>query len=332
MSRLPLVLAALVLLGRALDTGRPGRHLPLRPAARQLRRLPTTDNSLDQLPLYSGLTRCGANVSRDDIERLFLPMDFKPFGAARVEDTPNDDVTITYDSYGIPHIKGRTRAGLMYGAGWVMARDRNLLFTFGRNPARAAVADIPGLDAFSLVTSATPFEPSPTAEALVTAQQDHIVRRYGAEGRQMLRDFEDYAAGINAFYEAPGGPDPPATPFNANDVIAVTAFIGSIFGAGGGSEHRNSDLLAKLEGPRRARRTGGVERRHALRRRGVADHDAPALLLRPAHRRAGPRLGGARPRLDRARSRPAEPRRDPHQGGAPPTDVQLAAGLARTLG
>ena len=135
----------------------------------------------------------------------------------------------------------------MFGAGWVMARDRNLLFTFGRNPARAAVADVPGLNAFSLVTSATPFEPSAEAEALVTAQRQDIVRTYGPEGRQMLRDMTDYAAGVNAFYEAPGGPAPPAKPFDANDVIAVTAFIGSIFGAGGGSEHENADLLAKLQ-------------------------------------------------------------------------------------
>ena len=34
---------------------------------------------------------------------------------------------------------------------------------------------------------------------------------------------------------------------SVNDVIAVTAFIGSIFGAGGGGEAANSNLLAKLE-------------------------------------------------------------------------------------
>ena len=36
-------------------------------------------------------------------------------------------------------------------------------------------------------------------------------------------------------------------PANVNDVIAVTAFIGSIFGAGGGGEATNSELLAKLQ-------------------------------------------------------------------------------------
>ena len=46
-------------------------------------------------------------------------------------------------------------------------------------------------------------------------------------------------------------------PANVNDVIAVTAFIGSIFGAGGGGEASNSDLLAKLNrrlGPVRGHR------------------------------------------------------------------------------
>ena len=94
----------------------------------------------------------------NDVFHFYLPMDFKPIGATTGRaGAGRSDVTVTYDSYGIPHIKGTTRAGLMYGAGWVTARDRSLLFNFGREPARAAVADIPGLDAFSLVTSATPF-------------------------------------------------------------------------------------------------------------------------------------------------------------------------------
>ena len=158
-----------------------------------------------------------------------------------------------------PHIKGKTRAGMMFGAGWVMARDRGLLFQFGREPARAAVADIPGLDAFSLVTSATPFKPSAQAEALVTQQRQELVRAYGAEGRQMLRDMANYTAGVNAYYRTNHLPIPRhGRPFDANDVIAVTAFIGSIFGNGGGVEHENSDLLARFE------RRFGVRRGHGM--------------------------------------------------------------------
>jgi acyl-homoserine lactone acylase PvdQ len=220
--------------------------------------LPTTQQSLDQLPLYSGLTPHRRNVSMNDVRRFFLPMDFRPIGSTRVESVGRSDVTVTYDAYGIPHINGKTGAGMMFGAGWVTARDRGLLLQFGRNPARAAVADIPGLDAFSLVTSATPFQPSAAAEALVTQQRQALVRAYGGEGRQMLTDMANYTDGVNAYYRTNHIPIPGGRPFDANDVIAVTAFIGSIFGNGGGDEHENSDLLARLEQRFGAKRGHGV--------------------------------------------------------------------------
>src|SRR5947209_15786301 len=196
--------------------------------------VPTGPHSLDQLPLYSGLTPLRRSVSMADVRRFYLPMDFRPIGTTRIEPVGRTDVTVTYDAYGIPHIDGKTRAGMMFGAGWVMARDRGLLLQFGRNPARAAVADIPGLNAFSLVTSATPFEPSREAEALVTPQRRELVRAYEAVGRQMLGDMANYTDGINAYYRTNHLPIPGGHPFDANDVIAVTAFIGSIFGNGGG--------------------------------------------------------------------------------------------------
>ena len=49
----------------------------------------------------------------------------------------------------MPHIYGNTRDDLSFGAGWVTARDRGLLLNLGRGPARVAVADVPGIDAFS---------------------------------------------------------------------------------------------------------------------------------------------------------------------------------------
>jgi acyl-homoserine lactone acylase PvdQ len=220
--------------------------------------IPAGPHSLDQLPLYSGLTPLRRNVSMGDVSRLYLPMDFRPIGATQIEPVGRTDVTVTYDAYGIPHIKGTTRAGMMFGAGWVMARDRGLLLQFGRNPARAAVADIPGLNAFSLVTSATPFQPSAQAEALVTQQRQQLVRAYGSEGRQMLTDMKNYTDGINAYYLTNHQPFPGGRPFDANDVIAVTAFIGSIFGNGGGDEHENSDLLARFQ------RRLGAQRGHAM--------------------------------------------------------------------
>jgi len=205
--------------------------------------LPTTAHSRDQLPLYDGLTPLRDAVTAADLERLFLPEDFTPIEPSQEEPTGRPGLRIVYDAYGIPHITGETREDVAFGAGWVTARDRGLLLTLGRGPARVAVCDVPGIDAFSLVTSAQSFVPSAECEALVTAQQRLLVDTHGEKGRQILADARATADGANAYWAAHGITTDPVT---ANDVIAVTAFIGSIFGAGGGAEATNADLLAKL--------------------------------------------------------------------------------------
>jgi hypothetical protein len=205
---------------------------------------PPTEQSLDQLPLYDALTPLRGNVTDADIQRNFLPDNFAPVGASHIEDTGHSGTTIVYDSYGVPHITGVTRADLAFGAGWVTARDRGLLLQLGRGPARVAVADVPGIDAFGLVTSGQTFVPSAPTEQLVTNQVRLIESTYGNKGRQIIADAQAEADGINAYFVAHNIDQPPAT---VNDVIAVTAFIGSIFGAGGGAEATNAQFLSELE-------------------------------------------------------------------------------------
>jgi acyl-homoserine lactone acylase PvdQ len=205
--------------------------------------VPFTDESTDQLPLYSGLTPLRDDITQDDIEEFFLPEDFEPIGATREEETGRPGVRIIYDSFGVPHVYGETRADMAFGAGWTTARDRGLLLQLGRAPARVAVADVPNIDAFGLVTTGQSFVPSAETEALVTKQRQLLVDTYGAEGRQIIDDAQAYADGVNAYWEANDINQPPAT---VNDVLSVSAFIGSIFGAGGGGEAANADLLAKL--------------------------------------------------------------------------------------
>lgn len=206
--------------------------------------LPTNDDSLDQLELYDGLTPLRGDVTDDDIEEFFLPADFEPIGESVDEPTGRDGTTIVYDDFGVPHITGETREDLAFGAGWVSARDRGLLIELGRGPARAAVADIPGIDAFSLVTSGQSFVPSAATEQLVTDQIQLILDTYPDEGEQIIADAQAYADGATAYNEANGVV---AAPFTVNDVIATTAFIGSIFGAGGGAEARNAEFLSQLQ-------------------------------------------------------------------------------------
>src|SRR5919106_5577273 len=187
--------------------------------------LPLTANSRDQLPLYTGLTPLRDDVTDADIERFFLPEDFRPIGQTHEEQTGRPGLRLIYDSFGVPHVYGETRADVAFGAGGATARDRGLLIQLGRGPARVAVADVPNINAFGLVTSGQSFVPSAEAEALVTRQRQLLVDTYGAEGRQIIADAQAYADGINAYWAANNINQPPAT---VNDVIAVTAFIGSI--------------------------------------------------------------------------------------------------------
>ncbi len=217
--------------------------------------IPTTPNSTDQLSLYDALTPLGGNVGASDLTRYFKPENLQPVGATTVDATPRAGVTIRRDSYGVPHIYGRTRADVWYGVGWITAADRGLLLQQGRGAARAAVAEVPGLDAFSLVTGLRSFTPSRQAERLVSSEQRALVRTHGEKGRQILRDMDEYGAGINAWYASRPGP-PPAR-WTRNDTIAVFAFIGSIFGNGGGAEAQNAEFLSSLRrrlGRRRAAR------------------------------------------------------------------------------
>ena len=186
-----------------------------------------------------------------------------------------------------------------------------------------AVADVPGINAFCLVTSGQSFVPSAEAEALVTAQKDLLVKTYGDKGREILGDAQAYADGVNAYWAANNINQPPAT---VNDVIAVTAFIGSIFGAGGGGEAANSDLLAKLQ-----QGLGTVRGYRAWDDVMLADDpEAPTTIKRTSttavHRRRRDGLGHHRPGLDRVgRPAPAADRRHRQGRGRPGVVVDAAA-------
>ncbi len=270
--------------------------------------IPFTANSTDQLPLYSGLTPLRDNITQADIDQLLpargLPADRRrrtrsePAGpACSSSTTPTASRTSTAR-------RARTSPSAPAGRRHATAACCS---TLGRGPARVAVADVPNIDAFSLVTSVQSFDPSAAAEALVTRQVQLLVDTYGDKGQRDPRR----RAGLRRRHQRLLTPrnsvnQPPAT---VNDVVAVTAFIGSIFGAGGGGEAANADLLAKLAAAAR-RRQGlqGLGRRDARRRSRGADDDQQALQLPAADRRRRDGLGGDRsPTRSRASTRASPP-------------------------
>lgn len=202
-------------------------------------------NATDQLVLYDGLTPLRGNVTDGDIEQFFLPQNFQPIGETNEEVTGRPGTTIVYDEYGIPHITGDTREDLAFGAGWVTMKDRSLLINFGRQAARIAIADIPNVNAFRVLLEVQSYVPSEEVEQLVTDQVELLKTEFGAEGEEIIADAQAYADGMNAYIESSTG-QPNPDPFTVNDVVSVTAFIGSIFGAGGGAEYENAEFLATL--------------------------------------------------------------------------------------
>jgi hypothetical protein len=239
--------------------------------------LPPNQYSTDQGQLYDALTPLQGNVTAADLSRYYLSEKFGVVGpVVRSEQTGRRGLQILRDSFDVPHIYGRTRDDVMFGSGWVAAEDRGLLILEGFGPAYLATLDIPGINPFNVLLSARSFTPSAQALRFVAAQEK-VLKRAGPRGRQVLRDLQDWVNGINAYEASPGQAGPKLPKAKLTDAIAGFAFIGSIFGNGGGNEVANSDFLARLE--HRLGTRAGLRVFRDLRE--VNDPEAPTTISKP---------------------------------------------------
>ncbi len=201
----------------------------------------------DQAKLYEKLTPKKGKVTQELIEEDFLPEKFgvNTGGGTLRTETPEAGLEIVRDDHDIPHIYGSTRAEAMFGSGWVAAKDRGLLLALGLGPAYTAALGVPGVNAFGLLLEKRSFKPSREAVEFVAAQKK-VLEEKGPEGEQVIADLEAWCEGVNA-YEGTQGPGRLVPPVSIADAIAGFAFIGSIFGNGGGNEVHNSEFLARLQ-------------------------------------------------------------------------------------
>jgi acyl-homoserine lactone acylase PvdQ len=226
--------------------------------------------STDQAKLYEKLTPKGGNITPELIEKDYLPEKFGDNaggGVLRVE-KPEAGLEIVRDKHDIPHIYGTTRAAVMFGSGWVAAKDRGLLLKLGIGPAYTAALGVPGINAFGLLIGKRSFKPSAEAIAYVENQKK-VLEEKGPEGMRVISDLEAWIDGVNAWSAA--NPGFGLQKFKFADAVAGFAFIGSIFGNGGGGEVFDSEYLAKLEN--KFGETAGKQIFADLRR--VNDPEAP---------------------------------------------------------
>jgi acyl-homoserine lactone acylase PvdQ len=157
----------------------------------------------------------------------------------------------------------------------VAAQYRGLLLRLGLGPAYAAALSIPGVSSFELLLTARSFKPSAQAIAYVSEQKKVLLEK-GPEGEQVIEDLEEWAEGVNAYEQTL--PEAERLPtVTLADAIAGFAFIGSIFGDGGGTEVANSEFLARLE-----KKLGPTEGLKVFRDlREVNDPEAPTTAATP---------------------------------------------------
>jgi acyl-homoserine lactone acylase PvdQ len=208
--------------------------------------VPVPPGADTQALMYDGLTPLFDQVTAPDLTKYFKSEALGTAGApgpTTVEATPRSGLKVVRDSFNVPHITGKTRDDVVWGAGWVTEEDRGLLLAQGRYPARFAALDAPGINAFGLVTGLKQVTVTAQADQIIDRTQTAALKSRGKEGRALLHAIDVYVAGINARLRAENSAQKPWTRV---DVYSINALAGQIFGQGGGDEARRSQLLDAL--------------------------------------------------------------------------------------
>ena len=160
--------------------------------------LPVPAGADEQARMYDALTPLGDQVTAADLQRTFKSAKLGDApGPTRTESVPRRGVRIVRDRFGVPHIRGRSRADVVWAMGWVLQQDRGLLLAQGRNPGRLAALDVPGVRAFEVLQTLTPFRASRQADRIIVRQQERSLGAAGRDGRAVIRETKIFVVGIN---------------------------------------------------------------------------------------------------------------------------------------
>ncbi|MFF1461225.1 penicillin acylase family protein [Streptomyces sp. NPDC058330] len=213
-------------------------------------------HSDDQLDRYNGLVAGHTGLTDQKLTDFFNDASFGvPANQVESVTKPREDVTITRDKKtGVPHIKGTTRYGTEYGAGFAAGQDRLWLMDLFRHIGRGELTSFAGGALANQGLEQQFWPQAPYTEADLEAQVERIRTTEGARGEQAMADAQAYIDGINAYREKskkgryfPGeyvltGKIDSITnvgeiqPFKLTDLISIASVVGGQFGGGGGGE------------------------------------------------------------------------------------------------
>ncbi|AWL37572.1 MULTISPECIES: penicillin acylase family protein [Streptomyces] len=225
-------------------------------------------HSDDQLDRYNGLVAGHTGLTDQKLTDFFNDASFGvPTNQVESVTSPREDVTITRDKKtGVPHIKGTTRYGTEFGAGFAAGQDRLWLMDLFRHIGRGQLTSFAGGALANQGLEQQFWPQAPYTEADLKAQVEFIRSSEGARGEQAMADAQAYVDGINSYREKskkgryfPGeyvltGKIDSITnvgeiqPFELTDLIAIATVVGGQFGGGGGGEVQAAlSLLAAQE-------------------------------------------------------------------------------------
>ncbi|HEU5156082.1 MAG TPA: penicillin acylase family protein [Streptosporangiaceae bacterium] len=218
-------------------------------------------NFADQLEMYDALGRLSpGQIAGADLSKYYKDAGFEPDTVVR-QARPKSGVTIRWDSFGVPYIKGATRADVAWGAGYAGTLDRMFLQDVLRHAGAARAAEFLGGTDANIAMDQEQLRTAPYTEQEAAAQIVRAAERYGAEGSELLAVADAYLAGINAAQDRmcplglPTGLDCPAEyvalgkkpeRWDRADLAYVASLVGGIFGKGGGGEHANALWFQRL--------------------------------------------------------------------------------------
>ncbi|MFL5909566.1 MAG: penicillin acylase family protein, partial [Gaiellaceae bacterium] len=219
-------------------------------------------HSDDQLQMYGNLVYGAPGLQPQDLTKYYKDASFGvPPGDVERTYSPRDDVTIVRDKgFGVPHVYGATRAGMMFGAGYTAAQDRLFFIDVLRHLGRAQLSSFAGGSQGNRDFDKSEWLTAPYNESDLKQQVDNLPVLYGQAGQVVQDDIENYVAGVNKYiseaqldpskmpgeYAAIGKPLGP-DPWKDTDVIATAALVGGIFGNGGGGELEQAKLLEAMQ-------------------------------------------------------------------------------------
>ncbi|WP_138904042.1 penicillin acylase family protein [Streptomyces albidochromogenes] len=222
-------------------------------------------HSSDQISRYDALVAGHQGLTDEKLTDFFNDASFGvPEGRAASVIRPRDDVTITRDkATGVPHIKGTTRYGTEFGAGYAAGQDRLWLMDLFRHIGRGELTSFAGGALANQGLEQQFWPQAPYTEEDLQAQVERIRTTKGERGELAMADAQAYVDGINSYREKakkgryfPGeyvltGKVDAITnigeikPFKVTDLIALASVVGGLFGGGGGGEVQSAlSLLA----------------------------------------------------------------------------------------